>query len=170
MTVDEIKQTHSMREIVEQYGLQINRSGFCSCPFHKGDHTASLKIYKDSYHCFGCGASGDIFTFIQQMDHCDFKTAFYSLGGTYEEPSTASRLAIYRLKKAKETRERKEARLKNKIDLNNMKMGIYLTWMKKSKPLSDVWCDCMNEYMKCIGYDEYLEELKEGGDKSESTS
>ena len=165
MTVDEIKQTHSMKEIVEQYGLQINRSGFCNCPFHKGDHTASLKVYKDSYHCFGCGASGDIFTFIQQMDHCDFKTAFYSLGGTYEKPSTASRLAIYRLKKAKETRERKEARLKSKIDLNNTKMGIYLTWMKKSEPTSDVWCDCMNEYMKCIGYDEYLEELKEGGGK-----
>ena len=49
MTVDEIKQTHSMREIVEQYGLQINRSGFCSCPFHKGDHTASLKIYKEEF-------------------------------------------------------------------------------------------------------------------------
>ena len=44
-------------------------------PFHYGDHTASLKIYKDSFYCFGCGASGDIFDFVMRMERCDFKTA-----------------------------------------------------------------------------------------------
>lgn len=170
MTVDEIKQTHSMTDIVEAYGFHPNRIGFIPCPFHKGDHQASMKIYKDSYNCFGCGANGDIFKFIQNMDNCDFKTAFYGLGGTYEKPTTASKLALYRLKKAKETRSLREVILKAKMRLNNMKIGIYVTYMKRSEPLSDVWCDCMNEYTKCLGYDEYLKNEMEGGNGIESTS
>ena len=73
MTVDEIKQQYSMREIVDLYGIQINRSGFCSCPFHNGDRTPSMKIYPKDYHCHACGANDDIFTFVQKMDNCDFK-------------------------------------------------------------------------------------------------
>lgn len=165
MTADEIKSQYSMRDIVSRYGFQPNRAGFISCPFHKGDRTASMKIYKDSFNCFGCGANGDIFTFIQRMDNCDFKTAFYSLGGTYEKPTDSSKLAIYRLKKAKENRLKKEERLRAKIQLNNMLIGIYVIWLKKLEPLSDAWCDCMNEYTKCIGIDEELQKEMEGGGK-----
>lgn len=157
MTVNEIKQQHSMREIVEGYGFHPNRAGFISCPFHKGDNTASMKIYKDSFNCYACGVNGDIFTFIQKMDGCDFKTAFYSLGGTYQKPTDSSKLALYRLKKAKENREKKEARLRERIHFNNMLIGIYVTWLKRLEPLSDAWCDCMNEYTKCLGIDEELE-------------
>jgi len=157
VTVDEIKQQHPMKEIVERYGFRPNRAGFISCPFHKGDHTASMKIYKDSFNCFGCGANGDIFSFIQKMDNCDFKTAFYSLGGTYQKPTDSSKLALYRLRKAKENREKKEARLRERIQFNNMLIGIYVTWLKRLEPLSDAWCDCMNEYTKCLGIDEELE-------------
>lgn len=42
--------------------MQINRAGFCKCPFH-GDHDASMKVYRDprrGYHCFGCHAGGDV--------------------------------------------------------------------------------------------------------------
>ena len=107
-TVSEIKQQYSMREIVERYGFHPNRAGFISCPFQTGDRSPSLKVYKKDFHCHACGANGDIFTFIQRMDNCDFKTAFYSLGGTYQKPTDNSKLAVYRIKKAKENREKKE--------------------------------------------------------------
>lgn len=161
-TVSEIKQQYSMREIVERYGLRPNRAGFIPCPFHK-EKTASMRIYKDSYNCFGCGANGDIFTFIQRMDNCDFKTAFYSLGGTYQKPTDNSKLAVYRIKKAKENREKKEERLRAKIKFNNMLIGIYITWLKRLEPMSDAWCDCMNEYTKCLGIDEELQKEMEVG-------
>ena len=61
MTSEEIKRTVSMTELVWKYGLYPNRAGFIRCPFHDGDKNASLKIYKDSFYCFGCGASGDVF-------------------------------------------------------------------------------------------------------------
>lgn len=160
MTKEEIKSTYSMQEIVERYGLHPNRAGFIRCPFHKGDNDASMKIYKDSYHCFGCGANGDIFTFIQRMDNCDFKTAFYSLGGTYEKPTFQSKLSVYRLKKQEEQRKKEEIKLKRKKELNNMLIDIYRDWMKKSEPFSDVWCDCSNALTKQLYIHEVLNEKR----------
>lgn len=84
MTSEEIKRTVSMEELVERYGLYPNRAGFIVCPFHKGDRNASLKIYKDSFYCFGCGAAGDVFDFVRKMDGMSFKEAFLFLGGEYE--------------------------------------------------------------------------------------
>ena len=161
MTVEDIKNKYSMRDIVSQHGLHTNRAGFISCPFHAGDHTASMKIYKDSYYCFGCGAAGDIFSFTQRMHDCDFKTAFGLLGGTYEKQTKADELAIYHAQKAKEKRLRKKAELERKIKLNNKLIVVYVTWIKKLTPLSDAWCDCQNALFIALYHDEKLtEELK----------
>lgn len=165
MTAEEIKSQYSMRDVVERYGFHPNRAGFISCPFHTGDNSPSMKIYSRDFHCHACGANGDIFTFIQKMDNCDFKTAFYSLGGTYQKPTDSSKLAKYRFGKAKENRRKREERLRAKIQLNNMLIGIYVTWLKRLPPLSDGWCDCMNEYTKCLGIDEELQKELEGGGK-----
>ena len=146
MTVEEIKQAYSMREIVERYGIRVNRAGFCNCPFHKGDRTASLKIYKDSYHCFGCNSNGDIFTFIQNMDNCDFKTAFYSLGGEYQKPTKASKTALYRLEQAKKKRAKEERKIKEKIVRNNTLIHASRELFKQSEPLSDDWWYYMDIY------------------------
>lgn len=84
MNSEEIKKTYSMRDILGRYGMQPNRAGFICCPFHK-EKTASMKIYQDSYYCFGCGAHGDIFDFVSQMEDITFREAFFNLGGTYEQ-------------------------------------------------------------------------------------
>ena len=154
MNKDEIKARYSMRDIVEQYGFRPDRAGFIHCPFHKGDKGASLKVYKDSFHCFGCGANGDIFSFIQMIDHVDFKTAFQSLGGTYERPSFESRLAIYHRQKKEVERGRKVEKLRKKKELNNVLIDVYRDYMQKSEPYSEVWCDCCN----ALQYQLYLHE------------
>ena len=158
MTREDLKNKYSMRDIVEQYGFKVNRAGFIHCPFHKGDKGASLKVYKDSFHCFGCGANGDIFTFIQKIDSVDFKTAFQSLGGTYEKPTFESNLAIYRAQKKKEERARIAEKLRKRKELNNVLIDIYRDYMKRSEPFSDVWCDCCNE----LQYQLYLHEILNG--------
>lgn len=163
MTVDEIKSTYSMRDIVERYGFHPNRAGFISCPFHTGDRSPSLKVYPRDFHCHACGANGDIFTFVQKMENCDFKTAFYSLGGIYQKPTTSSKIAVYKAKKAKETRLKKEEKIRAKIQHNNLLLGVYVRWLKRLEPMSDAWCDCMNDYTKCLGRDEYLQNELGGG-------
>lgn len=44
-------------EAAERYGTV--RRGFMRCPFHE-DRVPSLKLYDDHFHCFGCGAHGDV--------------------------------------------------------------------------------------------------------------
>ena len=49
----------SVKKAAERYGLRPNRTGMARCPFHD-DHTPSLKLNKDYFYCFGCGARGDV--------------------------------------------------------------------------------------------------------------
>lgn len=156
MTVDEIKSTYSMRDIVERYGFHPNRVGFIPCPFHK-ESAGSMKIYKDSFYCFGCQCSGDIFTFVQKMDNCDFKTAFYSLGGIYQKPTASSKLAVYQAKKAKEKRLKQEQELERKRDINNTMIHASRELFKKAEPLSDEWWDYLDMYSMAILRDENME-------------
>lgn len=154
MNSEELKQKYSMRDIIEQYDFKINRSGFINCPFHQGDKDASLKIYKDSFYCFGCGASGDIFTFIQLIERCDFKKAFLVLGGTYGENSMESRLIQYHVEKQRIMRKKEMEKDKSRKKLNNMLIDIYRYYVRYSKPLSNTWCDCYN----ALQYQLYLNE------------
>lgn len=148
MTKEELKNTYSMKDVIGKYGLFPNRAGFVSCPFHYGDHTASLKIYKDSFYCFGCGASGDIFDFVMRMERCDFKTAFWILGGTYQKPTFSSRLAIYQSQKKMQMREKEKQREEDIKSLNIAKINLLQDFLNKSEPLSNVWCDCYNLLQK----------------------
>ena len=83
ITIEEIKQTYTMRDIVDSYGITISRTRFCRCPFHGNgnERTPSMKIYEDSFYCFACNQKGDIFAFIQKYEGITFREAFIKLGG-----------------------------------------------------------------------------------------
>ena len=157
MTSEEIKKTYSMRDIIARYGMQTNRAGFIRCPFHK-EKTASMKIYKDSYYCFGCGASGDIFDFVQAMDHLAFKEAFLSLGGSYEKETFRDRAARYHAQKERQLRQKRNDELEAKRKLNQDLIDIYRDWYQKSEPFSDTWTDCYN----ALQYQLYLHDILNG--------
>lgn len=144
MTVDEIKATYSMRDIAVRYGFQPSRAGFIRCPFHGGDREPSLKLYDRDFHCHACGAHGDIFDFIRMMDDISFKEAFQELGGEYRKPTFSSRMGVYQAQKQRAMREKTAEREQEKRKLNNVLISIYRAYMKRSAPLSDVWCDCYN--------------------------
>ncbi len=149
MTSDELKQSIPMREIVEQYGIKIDRRGFCHCPFHN-EKTGSMKIYKDSYHCFGCGESGDIFTFVQKMDDVDFKTAFKNLGGTYNDESDyRHKLFRYRMDKQRETEKAKIRRAEQEKLLIIQEIKLQKLFIKLFPVFDDDWCAAVNrlEYL-----------------------
>lgn len=62
-----------MERVVETYGYPPKK-GFIRCPFHHED-TASLKLYRHSYYCFGCGAGGDVIDFTMRLYGLNFKAA-----------------------------------------------------------------------------------------------
>lgn len=150
MTKEEIKEQNSMRDVLIRYDMAPNRSGFIQCPFHNGDRTASMKVYKDSYYCFGCGATGDIFTFIQNMENCDFKTAFGILGGTYQKPDYASRMAIYHHQKRVEMHRKEEQKKKEELQECVSEIDFYRGILTRVGPLSDGWCEAWNQLQKAL--------------------
>ena len=64
-----VKQSVTTRQAAEHYGIHAGRNGMACCPFHH-DKTPSMKLDR-RYHCFGCGADGDVI---------DFAAALYGLG------------------------------------------------------------------------------------------
>ena len=107
--IDDIKRDHPMPEVVRQYGIEINRSGFCRCPFHT-EKTASMKIYAQSFYCFSCGAGGDVIDFVRLYEHCDFKTAYSMLGGTYHRRNDAEVLKSIRSRIKQKDKENENRR------------------------------------------------------------
>jgi len=67
MTVfEQVREAVDMRTVAEGYGLRVNRSGMCLCPFHS-EKTPSAKVYPKNIYCFGCGESADVISFTQRM-------------------------------------------------------------------------------------------------------
>ena len=57
-----VKQSITVREAAQMYGIEVNRSGMACCPFHD-DKNPSMKLNEEYFYCFGCGATGDVIDF-----------------------------------------------------------------------------------------------------------
>src|ERR1700680_218748 len=74
-----VKQQADIVRIVGDY-VRLRRAGAQNwsglCPFH-GEKTASFSVHatRQFYHCFGCGVSGDVFSFVQKIEHITFPEA-----------------------------------------------------------------------------------------------
>lgn len=80
--VEQIKERLSIVDVLSLY-LKLEKSGInykTRCPFHN-EKTASFFVSpeRQSYYCFGCGAKGDIFSFVETFEGLDFKGALKSL-------------------------------------------------------------------------------------------
>ena len=74
--IDEIRNSNDIVDIISQYVI-LKRSGrnfFGLCPFHK-EKTPSFSVSPDKqiFHCFGCGAGGNVIHFISKIENVDFK-------------------------------------------------------------------------------------------------
>jgi len=160
MTAEEIKGSVTMREVLSKYGVSVNSNGMCCCPIHKERHP-SMKVFKDGYKCFACGSNGDIFSFVQEMENCDFKQAFKLLGGTYKrygsERTKANAQAHYNRQKilrekAAENEKRFRSALMGAIDMCRFMID-------HQEPFSDEWCYAQNNlpYLWHVYENKYLE-------------
>ena len=61
-----VKQSVTVREAAEMYGIEVKRGGMACCPFHD-DKNPSLKLNEDYFYCFGCGATGDVIDFTTRL-------------------------------------------------------------------------------------------------------
>jgi DNA primase len=101
---DRVFDAVDMVALIERRGIELRRAGadsyFGSCPFHD-ERTASFHVSPDkkTYHCFGCQAGGDAFSFVMETEGVDFKGALESLASQFgvtletrdENPEAAAR-------------------------------------------------------------------------------
>lgn len=80
--IDEVRMQNDIVEVVSQYVplKQKGSSYFGLCPFHN-EKTPSFSVNseKQFYYCFGCGAAGNVFGFLMEMENCDFPEALKRL-------------------------------------------------------------------------------------------
>jgi DNA primase len=75
---DRVKQQADIVRVVGEY-VRLKKSGqnyTGLCPFH-GEKTPSFAVHpvKQIFHCFGCGKGGDVFSFVMEMEKCEFPEA-----------------------------------------------------------------------------------------------
>ena len=68
-----VKQSVTAREAAELYGIAVGRGGMACCPFHDDRHP-SMKV-DTRFHCFGCGADGDVIDFTARLYDLSSKEA-----------------------------------------------------------------------------------------------
>src|SRR5690554_3025143 len=83
--IDEVRARVNIADIVGDY-VTLKGAGVGSlkglCPFHD-ERSPSFHVRPQvgRYHCFGCGEDGDVFSFLQRMDHVSFTEAVERLAG-----------------------------------------------------------------------------------------
>lgn len=80
--LNELKMRNDIESVISSY-VNLKRRGsnlIGSCPFHN-EKTPSFTIWpeKGSYYCFGCGAGGDVITFMMQIERLDYVEAVKAL-------------------------------------------------------------------------------------------
>lgn len=87
--IDQVRQVSSIVEIAGQYTTlkRRGRKWVGLCPFHS-EKTPSFTVDEDKqlYHCFGCGAGGDIYSLVMERENLNFPEALKYLAEKYRIP------------------------------------------------------------------------------------
>ena len=103
-----VKQSVSVREAAQMYGIEVNRSGMACCPFHD-DKNPSMKLNEEYFYCFGCGATGDVIDFTARLYNLSPKEAAEKLaqdfGLAYDSQAPPRRRYVRRKSEAEKFKE-----------------------------------------------------------------
>ena len=105
-----VKQSVSTREAAEFYGIKVRRNGMACCPFHD-DKNPSMKV-DQRFHCFGCGADGDVIDFTAKLFDLSPKEAAEKLaqdfGLIYDSQAPPRRSYVRQKTEAQKFRENRQ--------------------------------------------------------------
>src|SRR6516162_2638483 len=85
-----LKQQADIVRIVGEY-ITLRKAGAQNfsglCPFHQ-EKTPSFSLHasRQFFHCFGCGASGDVFSFVQKIENTSFPEALRTVAQKFNIP------------------------------------------------------------------------------------
>ena len=137
---EKLKESNDIVTVISKY-VNLERKGkryWGCCPFHM-EKTPSFAVLDDGqyYICYGCKATGDVITFIQKIENCDFIDACKILAknANLEMPSFTNDENVIKQKKEKDELYRclKDAALYYYHNLNNPDAKVALDYINKRK-------------------------------------
>lgn len=171
--VQTIKNTITFNDVLTKYGYALNKARFICCPFHK-EKTPSLKIYlKDnSFHCFGCGASGDVIKFVQKLFGLTFPETLKKIDmdfgmNIYGEHSFEDLRSLYRKQQSLNAKQERERRKSGLAELEYWKA--FDEWKRLDdnkrkyapKKRGEEWDELYIEALQKLPYQEFLLDMAE---------
>lgn len=177
--IEEVRSRNDIVDVISQY-VRLTRKGstyFGLCPFHN-EKTGSFSVSpnKQMYYCFGCGAGGNVFTFLMQYENYTFGEAMEAL---------AERAGVELPKQEYSAAQRKEADKRARLlEINREAAKYFYTLLRsergknahayfKKRELSDEtmkkfglgysdqYSDDLYRYLRKKGYEDEI--LKESG-------
>ena len=177
--IEEVRSRNDIVDVISGY-VRLTKKGstyFGLCPFHN-EKTGSFSVSpnKQMYYCFGCGAGGNVFTFLMQYENFSFPEAMEAL---------AERAGIELPKQEMSVQAKKEADKRQILLEINKAAGKYYYMLLRSKHgkqayeyfkkrelsdatmqkfglgYSDKYSDDLYRYLRKLGYDDAI--LKESG-------
>ena len=177
--IEEVRQRNDIVDVVSQY-VHLTKKGstyFGLCPFHN-EKTGSFSVspHKQMYYCFGCGAGGNVFTFLMQYENFTFGEAMETL---------ADRAGVTLPKYEMSAQQKKEADKKQRLlDINKEAAKYFYTLLRNERGkhahayfekrglsedtmrkfglgYSDQYSNDLYQYLRKKGYDDAI--LKESG-------
>ena len=136
--VEQIKSQINMRDVLNKYGIELNRQGFAKCPFHV-EKSASFKLFANDtkYKCFGCGKSGDVISFVKEYFNLDFKQAIERINVDFGLMLPIHGKMDYRAEQR--ARQLLRERKTKQAETN-----------KQKQALQDEYIQAFNKYHKCV--------------------
>lgn len=177
--IEEVRSRNDIVDVISGY-VRLTKKGstyFGLCPFHN-EKTGSFSVSpnKQMYYCFGCGAGGNVFTFLMQYENFSFPEAMEAL---------AERAGIELPKQEMSAQAKKEADKRQILLEINKAAGKYYYMLLRSEHgkqayeyfkkrelsdatmqkfglgFSDKYSDDLYRYLRKLGYDDAI--LKESG-------
>ncbi|MCZ7644129.1 MAG: DNA primase [Planctomycetota bacterium] len=98
-----VRDANDIQDVVRSYGVELKRAGRnvkACCPFHQ-EKTASFNVNPEGqyFKCFGCGESGDVYSFVMKIEGVGFPEALRILADRAGIPVEVDPQAIQRSKK-----------------------------------------------------------------------
>lgn len=137
-----ILESVSMEQVVGLYVNEPIKKHFISCPFHN-EKTPSLRIYENTFYCFGCGVGGDVIRFTRHYFNLSFMDAIHKIDSDFGLIMFNKPTLTQHLRRKEEQENRKKEREILQIQLEESRIGYnkmcqYHRWLIKQPETPDI--------------------------------
>lgn len=125
--IETIKQSVTAQDVAQALGIRVNRHGRCQCPIHNGkDYNMRLYPGDGGYHCFVCGASGDVIHLVENVRQCSFLSAIEWINSAFHLSLPFDRpLDKNAAEAARRAKERKQTEREQRRAVERMEFDLY---------------------------------------------